>query len=66
MNIEIKKWEIVSSEYKLRSPWLNVRRDASHLPTGMINQEYYIFEFPTWVNIIAITREGLFVMVEQY
>ena len=64
--MEVKKWEIVSSEYKLRSPWVNVRRDVCRLPTGVINPEYYIFELPTWVNIIAITREGKFVMVEQY
>lgn len=64
--MEVKKWKIVSSEYKLRSPWVNVRRDVCRLPTGVINPEYYIFELPTWVNIIAITREGKFVMVEQY
>lgn len=64
--MEVKKWKIVSSEYKLRSPWVNVRRDVCRLPTGVINPEYYIFELPTWVNIIAITCEGKFVMVEQY
>ena len=62
----IKKWQIIESKYLFKRPWLTVRRDKTLLPTGAINDEYYILEYPTWVNVIAITETGQFVMVEQY
>lgn len=36
------------------------------LPNGTIHPEYYVLEYPTWINVIAITADGDFVMVEQY
>lgn len=62
----MKKWKLLSSEYLFRRPWLTVRRDKLELPTGAVNDEYYVLEYPTWVNVIAIDRQGRFVMVEQY
>lgn len=62
----IKKWKTLSSEYLIRRPWLTARRDVVELPNGQINNEFYVLEYPSWVNVIAITREGLFVMIEQY
>lgn len=64
MNIE--KWETLSSEYLYRRPWLTVRKDMVKLPNGVINPEHYVLEYPDWVNVIAITKEGKFVMIEQY
>ena len=63
---EIKKWKTLSSEYLIKRPWLTARRDVVELPSGEINDEFYILEYPTWINVIAITEEGKFVMVEQY
>ena len=36
------------------------------LPTGVIIDEYYVLEYPDWVNTIAITKDGKFVFVRQY
>lgn len=36
------------------------------LPNGVVHDEYYILEYPTWINVIAITADGHYVMVEQY
>lgn len=33
---------------------------------GRINDEFYVLEYPDWVNVIAVTTDGDFVMVEQY
>ena len=63
---DIKQWETVSSEYLIKRPWLTARRDVLRMPNGTIVPEYYVLEYPTWVNIIAITTEGDFVMVRQY
>lgn len=62
----MKKWKLLSSEYLFRRPWLTVRRDKLELPDGRHHDEYYVLEYPTWVNTIAITKDGRFVMVEQY
>ena len=60
------KWETISSEYLFRRPWLTVRHDQVRLPDGRINPEFYVLEYPDWVNIIAITENGEFVMDRQY
>lgn len=62
----IEKWKTLESEYLIKRPWLTARRDKVELPNGTVHDEYYVLEYPTWVNIIAITAEGEFVMVEQY
>lgn len=66
MNTDDRKWEIIESEYLIRRPWLTARRDRVKLPTGVEIPEYYILEYPDWVNVIAITKEGKFVLVRQY
>ena len=63
---EIKKWTTLESRYIIQRPWLTARVDKVQLPDGRINPEHYVLEYPEWVNIIAITREGEFVMVRQY
>lgn len=62
-----RKWETVSSEMIVsRPPWLSVRHDKVRLPDGRINPEFYVLEYPDWVNVIAITEEGKYVMELQY
>ena len=60
------KWKIVSSEYLIKRSWLTVRRDVVELPDGRINPEYYVLEYPTWINVTAITKDGQMVLVRQY
>ena len=36
------------------------------LPNGTINPEYYVLEYPNWVNVIAITKGDEFVLIRQY
>ena len=60
------KWETLKSEYLFRRPWLTVRHDQVRLPDGRINPEFYVLEYPDWVNIIAITENGEFVMERQF
>lgn len=66
MEKKIEKWRTLESEYLIRRPWLTARRDKVELPDGRVNPEHYVLEYPDWVNIIAITEAGEFVMVEQY
>ncbi len=66
MEKKIEKWKTLESEYIVKRPWLTARRDKVELPNGTIHPEYYVLEYPDWVNVIAITKDGKFVMVEQY
>ena len=61
-----QKWKVLKSKYLFRKSWLTVRSDEVLLPTGKTIPEYYVLEYPNWVNIIAITNEGKFVFVRQY
>ena len=63
---EQRKWKVLSTEYLFRRPWLTARRDVVELPDGRVNPEYYILEYPDWVNVIAITADGQMVMERQY
>lgn len=62
----MEKWKTLSSKYLFNRPWLTARCDRVELPNGTIHDEFYVLEYPTWINVIAITADGLFVMVEQY
>ena len=52
------KWKTLSQKYLIEKPWLTARVDKVELPTGAIIDEYYVLEYPDWVNTIAITKDG--------
>lgn len=62
----MNRWKTLKSEYLIRRPWLTARRDAVQLPNGEINDEFYVLEYPDWINVIAITEDGHFVFIRQY
>ena len=45
---------------------MTVRVDEVELPNGHVIPEYYVFEYPDWVNVIAIAEDGRMVLVRQY
>jgi 8-oxo-dGTP pyrophosphatase MutT (NUDIX family) len=61
-----KKWQILSSEYVLRNPWLTVRKDHVRQPSGVEIPDYWVLEYPDWINVIAITDTGDHVIERQY
>lgn len=61
-----RPWRVLSCEYLAHEPWFTVRRQRMELPDGRIIPSYYVLEYPAWVNVIARTEEGRFVMVSQY
>ena len=60
------KWETLSSQYLVKRPWLTARRDVVRLPNGVVQDEYYVLEYPDWVNVIAITTDGQMILERQY
>jgi len=59
-------WKTLQSEYLIKRPWLTARRDTVQLPNGKIYDEYYVLEYPTWVNVIAETKDGNLILERQY
>jgi ADP-ribose pyrophosphatase len=62
----MSNWKILSSEYLVRAPWAVLRKDVCEMPNGHIVPEYYVLEYPNWVNMVAVTDEGKFILVKQY
>ena len=60
------KWKLLESKYLLKTQWLNVRMDYVMMPSGVEMDDYYVLEYPDWINVIAITKEGLFIIERQY
>ena len=60
------EWEVLESEYLFKRPWLTARREHVKLPTGAEIKEFYVLEYPEFCNVIAITKDGKFVMEQQY
>lgn len=61
-----EKAKVLASKYLFKKPWLTVRQEKIELPNGVIVPEYYILEYPDWVNTLAITKDKKFVMIRQY
>lgn len=65
-NPENRRWKVLASEYLARKPWFTVRHECVELPDGRRLPDYYVFEYPDWVNVIATTHDGRFVFIDQY
>ncbi len=63
---KIEKWKVLGSEYIAKEPWFTARRDKVELPNGVVISTYYVLEYPKWICVLAITKEGQFIMERQY
>lgn len=61
-----RKWEVISSEYVLESPWYRLRRDACRLPDGTVVESYYVREHAGFSVTFAITPHDEVVFTRQY
>ena len=61
-----RRWRVLESQYLHKRPWLTVRLEKLQMPNGKVVPEYYVLEYPDWINVIAITEAKEFVMVKQY
>ena len=62
----IEKWKKLASKYLVNARWATLRVDTVELQGGAIKDDYYVLEYPNWVNAIALTEEGKVIMVRQY
>lgn len=60
-----KTWKVLKSEYKLKTPYLNVRYDRCESFRGN-RVDYYVVERQPAVGIIAFTTERQLILERQY
>jgi len=63
---EPQAWHKLGTEYLYRRPWLTMRQDRVRLPNGRIIDDYYVWEYPPWTNVLAFTRKRHAVLIRQY
>lgn len=61
-----KPYKVLESKYLFQRPWLTVREERLQLHSGAIIEQFYVFEYPRWVNVIAVTKENSIVLIRQY
>ena len=62
-----RPFEVLDRKYLFRRPpWLVLRQDHLRLPTGGEIPEYWISEYPPWVNVVAVTAADEVVLIRQY
>ena len=60
-------WQTLEQDYLFRRPpWLVLRHQRFRLPSGREIADYWISEYPPWVNVVAVTQDGRFVFVRQF
>ncbi len=66
-NKDPKPWQVETSQYVYdRKPYMTMREDAVLLPNGARIPDYFVFEYPDWVAVLAVTREEKIVLIRQY
>jgi 8-oxo-dGTP pyrophosphatase MutT (NUDIX family) len=59
-------WKVLTREYLAKKLWYTVRVDRVELPNGTVIPEYWINEYPPWVNVVALTENDEVVLIRQY
>ncbi|EOR92580.1 ADP-ribose pyrophosphatase [Arcticibacter svalbardensis MN12-7] len=59
-------WEKLSSKYLVKEQWATLRVDTCRMPDGKIVDDYYVLEYPDWVNAVAFTEDGEVLLIRQY
>lgn len=59
-------WKVLSTTEIFKNSIFRFRTDRCELPDGRVMPNYYVLEFPDWVNIVPVTEDNRIVLVEQY
>ena len=59
-------WIVLKSRHLVKDRWISVRSDTCQMPNGTIVDPYYVLEYPTWVNVVALTKNQEVLLIKQY
>lgn len=65
MKEKIATWQTVASSYIHKHPFMSVRRDTRR-SYEFGEHNFFILEFPDWVNVVAISEDNEVILVRQY
>ena len=57
---------MLSSDEIYRNSYFAFRKDKCALPDERAMLAYYVWELVDWVNVVALTKDGHLVLVNQY
>ena len=60
------RWERLSSERLIETPYFALRSDRLRLPDGAVKDPYYVIERPDAAIVFPLTEEDEVVLVRQY
>jgi 8-oxo-dGTP pyrophosphatase MutT (NUDIX family) len=63
---ELRPWRILSSDYRVESPFLRLRVDRVELPNGKVVEDYFVRESRGFCVVFALTADQRVVLVRQY
>ncbi len=58
-------WRTLSSRYVIKSDFLSLRTDRRQAP-GMGSHDFFVLEYPDWVNVVAVTSGGKVLLIRQF
>ena len=64
--MESLKWQKLDSKYLIREKWATLRVDTCKMPDGTLIDDYYVLEYPDWVNALALTENNEVILIKQY
>jgi 8-oxo-dGTP pyrophosphatase MutT (NUDIX family) len=64
MSKEVETWKLLSSRQIADCRVFKVRENL--MQNGARESKFYVLENPDWVNVIALTKEGEVVLIEQF
>ncbi len=67
MSSDPQPWRVEASRYVYEClPYLRVLEDRVWLPNGACIPNYFVFEYPDWVSVLAETTDRRLVLIHQY
>jgi ADP-ribose pyrophosphatase len=63
---EVGRWERLSSEKLMETPYFALRSDKLRLPDGVVKDPYYVIERPDAAIVFPLTEVSEVVLVRQY
>src|SRR5947208_7547201 len=62
----VGRWTVVQSETLVDTRWLQVRRQRIRTADGVEIPEYYLYDAPDFVALLALTQRHEVILVNQY
>lgn len=60
-------WQTLRTRYVYdKKPYMTLREDHVRMASGAEIEDFFVFEYPDWVSVLAVTESGEFVLIRQY